>query len=114
MIEQVHEKLQAALEGVIDAFDRTRVIGSTKQKREQEFAPVTYKIETLHFLTNSLAPYLWEYVDRIETHYRAMCRLSPTNGHSFEQHRSWAESAIRVIRREIDRLKDSQGAPKSL
>ncbi|AMV72213.1 hypothetical protein DBW_1859 [Desulfuromonas sp. DDH964] len=107
-------KLEEALEDVIDAFDRTHPAGSTIAKRKADFSPIAYRIQTLKFRADGVAPFLGENIDRIDTHYRVLFRIAPTNGHSPEQHLAWAESATRVIRREIGRLKNSAGLSETV
>ena len=101
MTENRLSEVYLAIEDVIKTFSDTHIIGSTKEKRKVAFAPVQRKIEQLRFIASSEAPYIWEGIHKLEEHYKAVFRITVTNGHTANQHLAWAESAIRGIRREL-------------
>jgi hypothetical protein len=95
------KEIYSALDDLIDTFDRTNPLGSTKEKRKQSFAPVEYKIHHLRFIASVKAPYISEGISKLEQCYKAYFRISPTNGHNGQAWLNWAESAIRGIKREL-------------
>jgi hypothetical protein len=42
-----------------------------------------------------------QYVDKLTTHLSGALATRPTSGNSPEQHQMWADSAIRVLKREL-------------
>ena len=97
------EDIENVLNEIVDLFDRIHPIGN-KAQRKITFQPVAYKIQQLEFLVGEIMPYMLENARRVKTHYGAAFGVETTNGHSFEQHMAWANSAIFRIRAELKKI----------
>jgi hypothetical protein len=89
------------LDDLVKTFETTPSTASTKDQRKKAFAPIASKMGMLRLRATEHAPFIIEYIYKLEWHYSAFFHIKPTNGHSEEQHLQWANSAIRVIRRQL-------------
>lgn len=99
--QETLSKILLALDETIETFHATHPPDNNKTARKKSFEPIEQKIRHLEFLIREHVPYLWENIERIRTHYGAVFKISKNDDHSIDQHLLWADSAIRVIRRNI-------------
>jgi hypothetical protein len=93
------------LEEAIDQYSRLHPIGN-RVSREAAFHPVQCRIDNIRQIVALDRYDLFQYLDSLRTHWLGALATRTTLGNSPEKHRIWAESAIRVLKRNLNQLED--------